>query len=329
MNGIPHAFIDEMLSWQPLHRAERRAVREGGALGTSVNLPSWSWSGWQCAIDPSSLRSGLEYSLKFWWGGLSRSMRATPLVKWYLKLYKHDDGNLVTEAGLLHRSRTLSPIMQPGWQQHPSVRPNEPAYFNHIHDPRERFRYPIMCQQSKPENFAVTNEAFLSGMTSRCASLRIRQAPSYPHIRQEKIIPSSSRTRSSVFSPLKFDIETSSTCPLITIETSETSWAGVLRITADGPEDLDGSLELMAVSKGDVAFKDLFKGFHDIGNDWQPTEQSECESSDEARASQAELPWKLRAIVEGPRGEGYRDERETWIWTSEADEKLAGLSKDL
>lgn len=49
--GIPLAYMANMLLWQPRKGAVRRQ-------GTSH--PSWSWTGWQCEIDPWSLRSGLS-----------------------------------------------------------------------------------------------------------------------------------------------------------------------------------------------------------------------------------------------------------------------------
>lgn len=48
--GIPLAYMDHMLLWQPRGSVVRR---EG------TTNPSWSWTGWQCEIDPWSLRSGL------------------------------------------------------------------------------------------------------------------------------------------------------------------------------------------------------------------------------------------------------------------------------
>lgn len=49
--GMPLAYMANMLLWQP----RRGAVRRQG-----TSNPSWSWTGWRCEIDPWSLRSGLS-----------------------------------------------------------------------------------------------------------------------------------------------------------------------------------------------------------------------------------------------------------------------------
>ncbi|RMJ16097.1 hypothetical protein CDV36_004207 [Fusarium kuroshium] len=53
--GLPRAALDHALLWQPLRRCYRR---EELATGTDLLLPSWSWCGWQCYLDPRSLLSG-------------------------------------------------------------------------------------------------------------------------------------------------------------------------------------------------------------------------------------------------------------------------------
>lgn len=60
--GLPSTFLDHSLLWQPLQKAKRRVGRpKGSETSTSdQSPPSWSWCGWQCLVDPWSLRSGLS-----------------------------------------------------------------------------------------------------------------------------------------------------------------------------------------------------------------------------------------------------------------------------
>ncbi|KAL7620730.1 hypothetical protein AAE478_009728 [Parahypoxylon ruwenzoriense] len=84
--GLPRMFIDHALIWQPFGRATRRLdrsdnVRHAAPPRTS-SLPSWSWCGWQCLVDPHSLRSGLldidgNYQRK------ASSWRTQSLVQWH------------------------------------------------------------------------------------------------------------------------------------------------------------------------------------------------------------------------------------------------------
>ncbi|KAK8015977.1 hypothetical protein PG991_008865 [Apiospora marii] len=54
--GLPALFLDSALLWQPVSKARRRSANELVArLAPRAPLPSWSWVGWQCRVDPDSL----------------------------------------------------------------------------------------------------------------------------------------------------------------------------------------------------------------------------------------------------------------------------------
>jgi hypothetical protein len=60
--GLPALFLDSALLWQPLVKARRRApVGTATKVAPMAPLPSWSWAGWQCLVDPDSLKSSLDY----------------------------------------------------------------------------------------------------------------------------------------------------------------------------------------------------------------------------------------------------------------------------
>ncbi|KAF5716216.1 heterokaryon incompatibility protein [Fusarium mundagurra] len=53
--GLPRGRFDDALLWQPIRGCHRRF--ESGTE-TDSPLPSWSWCGWQCYVDPRSFLSG-------------------------------------------------------------------------------------------------------------------------------------------------------------------------------------------------------------------------------------------------------------------------------
>lgn len=57
--GLPLSHIDNALLWQPRGKARRRQAKDGSTLVLGMHLPSWPWCGWQCLIDTNSLRAGL------------------------------------------------------------------------------------------------------------------------------------------------------------------------------------------------------------------------------------------------------------------------------
>lgn len=61
ISGLPTHVLDAALLWQPFSKAKRRiAISSGQYMARPSPLPSWSWIGWQCLIDPRSLRSSLK-----------------------------------------------------------------------------------------------------------------------------------------------------------------------------------------------------------------------------------------------------------------------------
>jgi ankyrin repeat protein len=55
--GLPQMYLDVALLWQPFRKAQRRVTKDGGSTAASKNLPSWSWCGWKCPVDPFHLRT--------------------------------------------------------------------------------------------------------------------------------------------------------------------------------------------------------------------------------------------------------------------------------
>lgn len=64
ISGPSTPVLDLSLTWQPFSKAKRRiAASSGQHFAPASPLPSWSWIGWQCLVDPKSLRSCLSSSV--------------------------------------------------------------------------------------------------------------------------------------------------------------------------------------------------------------------------------------------------------------------------
>jgi hypothetical protein len=82
VSGLPRLFLDIVLLWQPFSKAKRRNAKEGGSIAPSRHLPSWSWCGWQCPVDPFSLRTGLAYLDREEHQSRALTWRTQRLVQW-------------------------------------------------------------------------------------------------------------------------------------------------------------------------------------------------------------------------------------------------------
>lgn len=61
ISGLPAFILDSVILWQPFRKAKRRiAAPSAQCVELESPLPSWSWIGWQCLVDPGSLRSDLN-----------------------------------------------------------------------------------------------------------------------------------------------------------------------------------------------------------------------------------------------------------------------------
>jgi hypothetical protein len=67
VGGLPARFLGQALSWQPFRTATKRVEVLSGCA-QSAPLPSWSWAGWQCLVDPKSLHSQSHGEVEFHMG---------------------------------------------------------------------------------------------------------------------------------------------------------------------------------------------------------------------------------------------------------------------
>jgi ankyrin repeat protein len=82
VSGLPRLFFDTALLWQPFSKAKRRIAKDGGMIAPNRHLPSWSWCGWHCPVDPFSLRTGLAYLDREDYQSRALTWRTQGLVQW-------------------------------------------------------------------------------------------------------------------------------------------------------------------------------------------------------------------------------------------------------
>ncbi|KAJ8110841.1 hypothetical protein OPT61_g6421 [Boeremia exigua] len=83
ISGLPCETLDVALLWQPFSVARRRVAEEGENIAIRSHLPSWSWCGWQCPIDPFYLRSRVDFVERDTAKVYTATWQTHKLVTWY------------------------------------------------------------------------------------------------------------------------------------------------------------------------------------------------------------------------------------------------------
>jgi hypothetical protein len=81
--GLPRIFLDIALLWQPFHKAHLREKRGESTIAPKAHLPSWSWCGWTCPVDPYHLRTRSSYLKKGPCNPQITVWETQKLVQWY------------------------------------------------------------------------------------------------------------------------------------------------------------------------------------------------------------------------------------------------------
>lgn len=259
--GLPALFLDTALLWQPLLKARRRRPA-GAATGISpmAPLPSWSWAGWQCLIDPYSLRGGLDYidHHRHQYTRSDSSWETWNLVDWSTL---SDDGsvNPIDEPSLLQSFKTgweePNPRSLPtGWSRRPKS-----GYFVHASRSDYFYKYPLPTQDTGSVIMADRNISLLSCMTQK-ATFRIRRVL-VPYVVQD---PWCIERRKALDIPVfttelyNFEPKLQALCPVVTLEDDKGRWAGAITIMEDGANVHSGSeMEMIAISTGSAFHGDV------------------------------------------------------------------------
>lgn len=281
ISGLPALFLDSVLLWQPFLKAKRRVVDlSSQSLAPNSPLPSWSWIGWQCLIDPKSLQSCLDYKVdtcsstgKF---KEPSSWRVTKPVEW-----RTFDGNndgvheSVDEPSLLesyktYRGRSDAVGLPNGWTSKQELefesssgpRPQGKlvTYFLHESQPDTFYRYPLPMWDSSisSANPHLRNVPFLS-CTTTAARFRVRRtltprkvlkAVRAKHRKSGGLCASIFQTNVYERTPIMEDL-----CCVVTLEDEEGAWACSMKLM-DGSPALDArqTVELIAISRGSCSY---------------------------------------------------------------------------
>ncbi|KAG8162118.1 hypothetical protein KVR01_007883 [Diaporthe batatas] len=293
ISGLPALFLDSTLLWQPLLTARRRSPSGTATrIAPMAPLPSWSWVGWQCLIDPDSLIGGLDYMehhvsfyVSFYvrdpFRNRKNSWRIRKLVDWSV-LYKDGSVNPVDEPALLQSFKDDSEEnhdpLPTGWSR------DVTGAFIHANDPANTFRYPLPIQSNRLPAVADRNASLLSCATT-IATLRVRRvlAP-YREVRPADH-SRCSFPRVSVFKTDLYNHEPKlhTLCPVITLEDEDGRWAGAMAVmeNSEGRASVQAGSEvkIIAISTGSALQQDVAEsypemvdsqGFCRYGPSWKP-----------------------------------------------------------
>lgn len=228
LSGLPSLFLDSALLWQPLLRAKRRvATPFGQNLAPASPLPSWSWVGWQCVLDPVSLKGCLDYKVHV----------------------SSDDGTSNEPI-----SRITSNLVQWQTMNNPFRGERPVIWFRHASRDGIYYHHPLPMADTLSVNARSESIPFLS-CTSTTAELRIRRVL-WPRVRI-KPRQYQSATSVSVFDTFlyKNDPEVDTCCPVITLEDGKGRWAGVMRVMDDITElAATQFIDVVAISRGSCSY---------------------------------------------------------------------------
>ncbi|KAH8725653.1 heterokaryon incompatibility protein-domain-containing protein [Phaeosphaeriaceae sp. PMI808] len=269
VSGLPQLFLDIALLWQPFSRAKRRNAKDGGAVAPSRHLPSWSWCGWQCPVDPFSLRSGLAYSHREDYQPRALTWQTQGLVQWSVLSEDMQQGQRLDGPATLEQYkdlRTNQNVKLPeGWSRNTDNGPesssgSDNVYFTHTSDTINRFKHPV------PINDAASSTAlnqniwpFLSCEAAR-AFFRVGTI-----LKPSDGYTACAGLKSSVFDLPQFtegpafkDI-----CHILCLEDTQGRPAGLLRRMDDAKVEPGEEVELIAISTGSVSCAELESAFEE------------------------------------------------------------------
>jgi hypothetical protein len=279
VSGLPRVFLDHALLWQPFGLADRRRDRRDDDMVHS-SLPSWSWCGWQCFVDPYSLRSGLSYIDAKECEDLTGSWLTRNLVEW--RTSTTDQTSRIEEPVLTDRyadATSASDIDLPhGWRQHANSQEGDPR-FVHAKDDRVQFRRPVPIKQDfQPRHYASTI-SYLT-CTTTTASLR-----AVTRLEKQRIV--GALPKMLVFeNPVFGRGPTRGNCPILVLHAPNGGFAGLLRLPNYYVDQM-APIELIAISRGSATATDIqasmewrvFERLFDTYRDGDHVEDIQYESS--------------------------------------------------
>jgi len=262
VSGLPRLFLDAALLWQPVTKAKRRGLPDDpGLLSDELppSLPSWSWCGWQCTVDPKSLIPGLEnYNTSYGEGWTMRN-----LVQWSVTSADISEEEPIQEPQMLNRYKTICIDTDPGidfngWIRSDSI-DQVKAPFRHPLDPcKQQYKIPVPTLTELPGKAIHNLWPYLScETTSATFAINAEYIPSW----RDGLLVACAVVKTSVFNLPNMlpGVPYDDICHVISLVTPEGEYAGVIRLM-DGPEVHFGQkIELIAISTGSAEAQHIGK----------------------------------------------------------------------
>lgn len=245
----------------------RRIPRTGNGMEPNYHqhLPTWSWCGWECAIDPRSMAFARDFEYP---GYQKHPWTLTHLVQWSVMSIRGDHGDIIREPAMLqkHRSHlrdTIDPLPS-GWRINIS-NVTQRKWFSHeaIQPKDHKFAYPVPLPDSENNQAQSFNTSwpFLTGNTTS-ANLRVRYILTPDRMTLEE---NPGRKSSAAIVGLdvtelpEFTAGPDDCFSVAVLEDDHGTWGGVLRVaeTYEAGKEKESlrpgeNAELIALSRGQV-----------------------------------------------------------------------------
>lgn len=293
VSGLPRSFIDVALLWQPFSRAERRVAKGGNSIAPTQHMPSWSWCGWQCPIDPFSSRGLAPYVDEDTGRVHQSTWRTHRLVQWYALSGNMESESRIDTTELPFEQEGLSRHDDSSHTEHESLNVSENSTLYHECHEKHQLYMPNTAppfEEYEPDT-GEKNHAqlldntwpFLSCMTTR-ASFTVKT-----NLKAGRQPPMASRPSPSmafiaytvpIFKLSRFANapEIKDICHLICLEDKSGAPAGLIRHMTDAEVKPGDIVELVAISRGSFKSKDMVDR-HQLGPVFTQERQSETDGS--------------------------------------------------
>lgn len=273
INALPRLFLDAALLWQPCKGyMVRRIPRAGSGMEPNYpqDLPTWSWCGWECAIDPRSMAFARDFEYPLF---RRHHWTLTHLVQWSVMSNHREQGDNIREPAILQRYRNYMPAttdpLPSGWKINTSSveaygNVTQRRWFSHdtVQPEYHTFAYPVPLPDSENNEAQSFNTSwpFLTGSTT-IANLRVRSTLTPDRLTKDEKSYCQSHTmvRLSVKELPEFTAGPDDCFSVAVLEDEHGTWAGVLRVAETyeaGKEKeslrLGEKAELIALSRGQV-----------------------------------------------------------------------------
>jgi hypothetical protein len=174
--GLPQAFFDAALLWQPYSPLTPRQFSRAISNPESY-LPTWSWVGWQGNLHSESWLASFDYTLGTnGWSGAITPSSTISTVKWSWSMSATGSKNTVIVSANEYRSKYLSDNRSPlpkGWSAVGESRevflfscPEDYQPFGYRFDDKyQPFRYPVPTMVEGQQLAPSSRAGFLHGLT--------------------------------------------------------------------------------------------------------------------------------------------------------------------